>query len=77
MDQTTQRAVDPPTQPEPSAPPYVPPIDEDQLARKNLALIQLLDSWDLEEEEEQRETMAVLRKALGEDRIASNRNLFP
>ncbi len=76
MDQTTRAAVDPPTHPEPSVPPYVPPIDEAELARKNLAVIRLLDSWDEEDEEEQ-ETMVAARKALGEDRIASSRNLFP
>jgi hypothetical protein len=56
---------------------YVPPITEEELARRNQAAIQLLDSWEDEgDEEEQRETMKVLRLALGEGRIASDRRLF-
>ena len=41
--------------------------------------MRLLDAWEQDEdgEEEQRETLAVLRAALGEGRIASSRNLFP
>jgi hypothetical protein len=58
--------------------PYVPPITEEERARRNLAAIQLLDSWENEvDEEEQRETMEVLRSALGQGRIASDRSLFP
>jgi hypothetical protein len=58
--------------------PYVPPITEEELARRNQAAIQLLDSWESEgDEDEQRETMKVLRQALGQGRIASDRRLFP
>ncbi len=62
----------------PAPAPYVPPISDEELARRNRAAIELLDSWETEvDEEEQRETMAILREALGEQRIASYRNLFP
>jgi hypothetical protein len=58
--------------------PYVPPISAEDLARRNQAARQLLEIWDAEgDPKEQRETMLVLRQALGEHRIASSRNLFP
>jgi len=57
--------------------PYVPPITEEDLARRNQAAIRLLDSWETEgDEPEQLETMEMLRHALGEDRMASDRKLF-
>jgi hypothetical protein len=60
------------------APAYVPPISAEELARRNQAAIALLDAWDEEgDEEEQRETMRVLRDALGARRVASSRSLFP
>ena len=78
MEPTGQTAIDPPARPGSSRAPYVPPIDDAELARKNQAAIRRLDSWDQDEDEaDQRETMAVLREALGEGRIASSRNLFP
>jgi hypothetical protein len=58
--------------------PYVPPISAAELARRNRAAIELLDSWEADgDEQEQRETMAVLREALGEGRTLSARKLFP
>jgi excisionase family DNA binding protein len=58
--------------------PYVPPISAEELARRNRAALELLDSWETEgDEEEQRETLAVLRESLGARRVASYRNLFP
>ena len=58
--------------------PYLPPISPEELARRNRALIELLDSWEAEgDEQEQRETLAVLRESLGARRVASYRNLFP
>jgi hypothetical protein len=58
--------------------PYVPPISAEELARRNGGLIELLDSWEAEgDEQEQRETLVVLREALGEGRVSSSRNLFP
>lgn len=58
--------------------PYVPPVSADELARSNQELTGLLDSWETEgDEREQRETLAVLREALGARRVASSRNLFP
>lgn len=51
----------------PARVPYVPPISDEELARRNRAAIELLDSWETEgDEEEQRETMAILREAIGE-----------
>ena len=58
--------------------PYVPPISPEELARRNDEVIRLLDLWVSEgDEEEQRETMAVLTKALGLERFASSRSEFP
>jgi hypothetical protein len=57
----------------------VPDSEEEQRRRqieKNQALIQLLDSWSMGDEQEQRETWEYLRKALDEDRL-SDRKLFP
>lgn len=57
---------------------YVPPVDSDELARRNRAAVALLDAWETEgDEQEQRETMAVVREALGKGRIASSRPFFP
>jgi excisionase family DNA binding protein len=55
--------------------PFVPPITPEELTRRNRAAMALLDEWeaDVEGEQDQRETMDVLRKALGPDRIASSR----
>ena len=58
--------------------PYVPAISAEELARGNEELLGLLDSWLTEgDEEEQRETLTILKDALGERRVASSRNLFP
>jgi excisionase family DNA binding protein len=58
--------------------PYVPPVSDEEQARSNRALVELLDSFESEgDEQEQRETMDVLRQALGKDRVASSRKLFP
>lgn len=57
---------------------FVPPVSADELARRNRSLVELLDSWESEgDEQEQRETLAVLRETLGPRRVASSRNLFP
>jgi hypothetical protein len=57
---------------------YVPRRSPEERARRNAKAIQLLRSWAEEgDEEEQRETMRVLREALGKGRIASSRPLFP
>jgi hypothetical protein len=57
--------------------PYVPRVSAEELARSNRELAELLDSWENEgDEQEQRETMEVLRQALGKDRVASSRKLF-
>jgi hypothetical protein len=79
MDKTNSTTIDPSGEPEAAERPYLPPIDDAELARRNEAAIRLLDAWedDAASEEDQRETMAVLRVALGEDRVASSRNLFP
>ena len=57
---------------------HVPRFSPDELARRNAEAIRLLESWTTEgDEDEQRETFAVLEKALGPDRVISSRNLFP
>ncbi len=51
--------------------------DEDQLpADQAQAILDLLRSWEDDDPEEQRETLAYLQAALDEDRL-SNRKLFP
>jgi excisionase family DNA binding protein len=57
------------------ATPLVPPISPDELARRNAAAVALLDQWetDVQDDQEQRETMDVLRQALGPERVASSR----
>jgi hypothetical protein len=58
--------------------PYVPPMDPDELARRNRAAAALLDAWESEgDEEEQRATFAALREALGDRRIMSSRPALP
>ncbi len=58
--------------------PLVPPIDPAELARRNAALIAALDAWELQgDEREQKETMDVLRQALGPGRTLSSRSQFP
>jgi hypothetical protein len=61
--------------PEVRTAPFVPPITSEELAHRNRAAMALLDEWeaDVEGEQDQRETMDVLREALGPERIASNR----
>lgn len=61
--------------PEAGAVPFVPPITPEELARRNRAAMALLDEWaaDVEDERDQRETMDVLRQALGPERVASSR----
>ena len=54
----------------------VPERYQGQQVRKYQAAIQLLRSWRLGDEQEQRETLAYLKRALDEDRL-SDRKLFP
>ena len=51
-------------------------ISPEERARRNAALIKVLDSFLEGDEQEQRETLAVLTKAMNDDRPAS-RKLFP
>ena len=54
------------TGPEANSESIITPLAPDELTRRNQGLIELLDSWELEgDEEEQRETLAVIREALG------------
>ncbi len=55
--------------------PFVPPISAEELARRNASAVALLDELeaDVAGEEDQRETLEVLRRALGPDRVASSR----
>jgi hypothetical protein len=78
MNKSEPIVIDPAGPGETQGPSYVPRIDDAELLRRNQAAIRLLDSWEQDgDEEEQRETLAVLKAALGEQRIASSRNLFP
>jgi hypothetical protein len=64
--------------PEVDSGPYVPPLTPEELAERNKNLIELLDSWESEgDEQEQRDTLTVLREALGPRRVASLRSQFP
>ena len=57
--------------------PYLAPIDPVEHRRKNAAAMKLLDQFESDEDEEdQKETMAVLREALGPNRTISNRSAF-
>jgi hypothetical protein len=52
---------------------YVPPVSAEEQARRNRALAALLESWESEgDEQEQRETLAVLREALGARRLTED-----
>lgn len=55
--------------------PLIPPITPEELARRNMAAIALLAEWVADDagEQDQRETMDVLRSALGAERFASSR----
>jgi hypothetical protein len=66
------------TLPDASSQPLIPPMDPEERRRRNAAAIALIEEWanDEETEQDQRETMDVLRKALGPDRIASYRTAF-
>jgi hypothetical protein len=56
----------------------IPPISKEKLELRNRRAMALLDEWERNgDEQEQRETMQVLRAALGENRTTSNRPLFP
>lgn len=70
--------IDRPSRPNEAEAPLVPPISSEELARRNREAVALLDAWEAEGDEgEQRETMAVLREALGKRRTLSSRPLFP
>ena len=57
--------------------PRLLPIPPDELRRRNARTIAMLDAWESDgDEDDQRETMAVLRQALGPDRTASSRSAF-
>jgi len=79
VDESGQVIADPIRQRNSSDGPYLPLIGEDELVQRNQAAIRLLDAWEADEagEEDQRQTLAVLREALGERRIAASRCLFP
>ena len=57
---------------------YVSPRTPGELTQRNNALIELLNSWETQgDEQEQRDTLNVLREALGPQRVASSRAQFP
>ena len=67
-----------PTPPGSAHTPYVPRLTPEELDRSNRELAGLLDAWEADgDEQEQRETLDVLTAALGRDRVASSRKLFP
>jgi hypothetical protein len=56
---------------------YLPPISADELRRRNAEVVRLLDEWERDgDEQEQREGMEVLLKALGPERVMSYRDAF-
>jgi hypothetical protein len=64
--------------PEAASGSYASPLTADDLAQRKRDLIELLNSWESEgDEQEQRETLTVLREALGRRRVASSRAQFP
>ena len=67
------------TTPEASSKPLIPTMSPDERQRRNAAALALIEEWanDEESERDQHETMDVLRTALGPDRIASDRPVFP
>ena len=68
----------PKVNPDASSPRYVASRTTSELAQRNKALIELLNSWESEgDEQEQRETLNVIREALGPRRVASSRAQFP
>jgi hypothetical protein len=56
----------------------IPVIEPLERLRRNAAVLDLIEEWsnDGDSEQDQRETMDVLRKALGSERIASNRAIL-
>jgi hypothetical protein len=68
----------PEVSPEVASGSYASPLTADELAQRNRDLIELLNSWESEgDEQEQREALTVLREALGRRRVASSRAQFP
>lgn len=65
---------------ETNAPPRsssVQPIALEELRRRNAEMIAILDQWESEgDEEDQKQTMAVLRQTLGPERTISDRSCF-
>lgn len=60
------------------APGYVPSLDAAELARRNAAAAALLDAFEAEgDAQEQHDTLAALREALGPGRTAADRPIFP
>ena len=60
------------------AKPTIPVLADDEVLRKNRAAMELLDAWEHDvDEQDQRETMKVIRETLGKDRVGSSRALFP
>jgi hypothetical protein len=50
-------------------------MTDEELRLRNAKAVALLDSWERDgDEQEQRETLAVLRKPLGPDRVISYRS---
>ena len=57
--------------------PYLAAVDPEEHRRKNAAAMKLLDEFEADDDEQdQKETMTVLREALGPNRTISNRSVF-
>ncbi len=56
----------------------IAPITPQERGRRNEAVLALIEQWanDQESDQDQRETMDVIRQTLGPDRIASSRPIF-
>jgi hypothetical protein len=61
--------------PSPDRPRLIPKLTPEELAEQNARVLALLEAWEHEDDEqEQRESWEILKKALGPDRTISNRS---
>ena len=62
-----------------ATPTLIPALDPEERKRRGRAAVALVRGWseDRDSEQDQVETLDVIRRALGPDRIASDRAAFP
>ncbi len=67
--------ITPPIAAQPHLSSVVPPITREELAKRSAEAIKLLDAWEVDASSDldQRETMDLLRRVLGDERIDSSR----